>query len=440
MNRRRIAAAALLLLAAECLGAENAALPGLTLREAVEKALANSADLAASRSNAAEGKASARLAADRFHPEAFLTTTPGYTTGIPSAIAGRVPSVAGVEVRSTLFDSGARSEALEASARAAGLEAELENATLEAVQSAVLAYSRCFAGARIVEAAREKLGAREKLRVRAEALAREGRIRELDAERAVLFEERARQEAAQAEADLETDRLELARLTGLDGSSSFALTDDPAQAAVWPLPSNRWEAAREKDPFLRALSRQVEQLRQSSRLASRIFQPVVEAQAQYQRLARFNNYDQYYSKFKADDVSIGISVVIPLWTGGRSKDLEARQKAKLERAQAQLRAAESNLSVLLRRLELASDRAEARLILSRRALDLSEKEFAASEALAREGRGPADGQESSRIELSEARSELARSSVEAVSARLRLASLCGALSAAVPEGAPKAVR
>src|SRR5258706_5206132 len=157
MSRRRGVIAVSLLVAAGGLAGEEAAPPGLTVGRAVELALENSAELAVSRSNAAEGRASARLAGDRFHPQAFVTTTPGYTLGIPSAIVGRVPALAGVEIRSTLFDSGARNEALEAVAREAGLDAELRNAKREAIQATVLAYARCASDSRLLQATREKL-------------------------------------------------------------------------------------------------------------------------------------------------------------------------------------------------------------------------------------------------------------------------------------------
>ena len=72
----------------------------LTLRRAVELALARSPELAAA----------------GFRPEAFASTTPGYSTGLPVAVAGQVPAIFGVSVRTSLYDPARREGALAARA------------------------------------------------------------------------------------------------------------------------------------------------------------------------------------------------------------------------------------------------------------------------------------------------------------------------------------
>ena len=76
----------------------------LTLRRAAERALARAPEASSARAQAAEADADARAAAATFGPRAFATTTPGYSSGLPVEVAGRVPSVFGVEVHQTLYD------------------------------------------------------------------------------------------------------------------------------------------------------------------------------------------------------------------------------------------------------------------------------------------------------------------------------------------------
>jgi len=78
--------------------------PATELRQAAERALARAPQIAVSRAEEAETGAEARLARDASHPEAWLTTTPGYSSGLPVAVAGRAPAVAGVEIRQSLYD------------------------------------------------------------------------------------------------------------------------------------------------------------------------------------------------------------------------------------------------------------------------------------------------------------------------------------------------
>src|SRR5689334_20182493 len=109
---------------------------GLTLREAVDRTLANSPALAAADATRGEAAAEARLARDAFHPEAWASTTPGYSSGLPTAIAGRVPAIAGVDIRQTLYDKSVRSQAFQSDALAAVQVGAAEKSRREAARSA----------------------------------------------------------------------------------------------------------------------------------------------------------------------------------------------------------------------------------------------------------------------------------------------------------------
>src|SRR6476620_8670283 len=98
MNRQALALA-LVLAALSSSPAHGQTPPAgpLTLRRAAERALGRAPENASARAAAAEGSARARSAAAEFQPQAFATTTPGLSSGLPVAVAGRVPSVFGVE-------------------------------------------------------------------------------------------------------------------------------------------------------------------------------------------------------------------------------------------------------------------------------------------------------------------------------------------------------
>src|SRR5260221_13980055 len=101
MNKRAVLVLASL--AATFLGAAPPATadsPGpLTLREVAERAAERAPRVAAARAAAREGAASARAGSPLLRPEASLSTTPGYSVGLPIAIAGEVPAVFGASVK-----------------------------------------------------------------------------------------------------------------------------------------------------------------------------------------------------------------------------------------------------------------------------------------------------------------------------------------------------
>src|SRR6202158_760341 len=152
MNRRKIA---LLLFPAlvSVLPASGQTPPAgpLTLRRAAELALARAPQAASARAQAAEADADARAASAMFAPHAFATTTPGYSSGLPVAVAGRVPSVFGVEVHQTLYDPARRAGALEARVRAEAFEAASSRSGATTARALVLSYGRNWSDRRRIE-------------------------------------------------------------------------------------------------------------------------------------------------------------------------------------------------------------------------------------------------------------------------------------------------
>src|SRR5437773_8283548 len=135
MNDRivRFLASAVLSSALPALG-QTSAPEALTLGRAVGLALERAPQLSASRAAREEAASAARLARDNFHPSAWLTTSPGYTHGLPGLVAGRVPGVAGIEIRQTIFDVTRRSDALQAEASSEGIGAALERSCRETLE------------------------------------------------------------------------------------------------------------------------------------------------------------------------------------------------------------------------------------------------------------------------------------------------------------------
>ncbi len=189
--------------------------------------------------------------------------------------------------------------------------------------------------------------------------------------------------------------------------------------------SENLAAARTADPQLKALDRQIELLGLSARLASKRW-PIVEAAAQYQRLPSY--YSKYYNSFNENNFSVGISIAVPVWTGGRLDDTEAMAKASVARAEAEKQARESDLELAVRRAETSVARAEAERSLSRRAQGIAEQDLQTVELLSREGRAEAGHVDERRIALADADEEAARANLDALEERVKLLALRGELA------------
>ena len=402
--------------------------PPLTLRRAAELALERAPQLAATRAAREEGDFSARVAADLLHPSVWVSTTPGYSTGLPTLVAGSVPAYGAIEVRQTIYDVWKKTDALEARARFAGLEGALETGCAETVRAAVKAYAKCWTDERRAEAAHKGLASAESELARVIALFEEGRRTELEVERARLQAARAKQKLLNAESDRDLDGLELARLIGWPANAPLRLTSDTETLLTEVSAADNLTAARAADPQLKSLGRQVEIYGESARLASRRW-PVIAASMSYQRLPSY--YSKYYNSFNENDFSFGISIAIPVWTSGRLADTEAKAKASVLRAEAEKEARESDLEVAVKRSEAAVARAEAEHSLARRAQGIAEQDLAAAELLSREGREEAGVVDERRRLLADADEEAARTALSALEERVQLLSLRGELSRTV---------
>lgn len=432
MNSRWTTRFALVVLSAPAALLAQAAGPEpLTLRHAVELALERAPQLASVRAAREEGAASAALARDAFHPSAYFSTTPGYTYGLPTTIAGQVPAIAGVEIRQTIYDKNRKTAILQAQATASALDASLAQTCRSTIEAVVGAYARSFLDGAQVEAARRRLDASEAMAGRVSALFDEGRRTPLDVERATLAAARARQKLLNAESDRDLSELELKRLIGWPGSSPLRLAGDPDSVIPELQQTENLSVALAADPTLKALGREVELMGQSASLESKRWLPVIEASAHYQRLAKFNNYDDYYLTFTPNSVAVGVSVLLPLWTGGRFDDGQRQARARLDRAEADMRVRHGDVAMEVRRAEAAVARATAEKSLSRRARGIADQSRSAEEMLVREGRSEPTDLDESEIALADTDEEAARASLDSVLERVRLLSLRGELGTAL---------
>ncbi len=418
--------------------AQTPASETLTLKRAVELALERAPQLAAMRATSEEADAEARIAADAFHPSVWVSTTPGYSTGLPVAIAGSVPAYGAVEIRQTIYDPWKKNDALQADAAAARQSGKLESSCAATVQSAITAYARSWTDERRADAGRRRLAAAESAVQRTTALFEEGRSTEMDVERAKLRAARARQKLLNAESDRDLDGLELKRLIGWPGNASLRLSSETEGVLGDAAEADTLSAARAADPQLKAYGRQIELLGRLAQLSAKRW-PVIEAAAKYQRLPSY--YAKYYNSFSENAFSVGVSFAIPLWAGGRLDDTEAHSRASLARVEAEREARESDLEVAARRAEAGVARADAERSLARRAQGIAEQDLQAAELLSREGRAEAGVVEERQLALADADEEAATSSLGALEERVKLLALRGDLTRAVlGEDPPCAVK
>ncbi|HEY6930106.1 MAG TPA: TolC family protein, partial [Thermoanaerobaculia bacterium] len=370
-------------------------------------------------------------------PEAYVTTTPGYSSGLPIQVAGQVPSLAGVSFRKTLYDPSRRAEALESRVHAASLDGVRERSVIETIRTVAAAYGRNWSGESLLAGARARLEVREASLRRVSALRREGRLTDLDVEKASLEVARAKQKLSDQQSERALDQLELKRLLDWPAHETLSLAADPLAS----LPNPEGDVvvlARAADPELQALAQEGESLRAAAGLYERSWRPIVEAEARYLRLASYNNFDQYFVKFKENDFAVGVSVVIPLWTGGRQAEARSAAHARIERLESAQRSREMEVEMAARRAEADALHADAQAALARRAESIAREDLRVIQALADEGRAEPAEIDRRQIAVSDAGDDLALAEQGLLAARVKLLAMTGRLPGVSPDSSSAA--
>jgi outer membrane protein TolC len=399
----------------------------LTVQRAVELALARAPEIAAARAAADEAAGAVRETESPRKPHFSVNSTPGYSTGLPLSVAGEVPSAAGARLSMTLYDPYSASDTLEARAGAAAAQGVVDQARADVARRTAAACARLSSDEARAASARRRVEAREAIARQEGALAREGRRTELDVERAGLEEARARQKLYAAESDRDLDRHELALLIGRPAGAALTISGDPAEAVPAPDADGTADRAIARDPKWKALGRQADALSRSAKLLAQTFKPSVNAEARYAYVPRGFGYDKYYLSFQENVASVGVSVVLPLLTGGREAAQQARSRARLEQVLAERSEREADLARASRQAEARLAQTSLETGIARRAAALGEEALSQARAVAREGRGEADGVERAQLALADAEDDLARARREEVEARLELLGLRGEL-------------
>jgi outer membrane protein TolC len=408
----------------------------LTLRRALEMALTRAPEVAVARADADIASASERIAWSRWGPEAYASTNPGYTTGLPVMVAGQVPSLFAFSVRQSIYDPALRAGSLGARAEAEERRSALERVSAETARAAALAFGRVAADGALVASARRSLEAQEAIARRVSSLAGEGRVTAVEADAAALDVARAKEKLLDRTFSRDLDELELKRLLDWPAGQSLAIAEEPAAGLPAPPPSGNLEAARAGDPEIRALGREIDALSLAAQARSRLFQPSVLAEAQYLRLASYNHFDDYFRRFKENDFSIAVSITVPVWAGGRTREMAAEARARVARTEAALRVRTRDLELSVRRAEADLARADAAGGVARSAEALARERARIAGALAAEGRGEPNGAELADIALARTQEELANAAQGILAARVALLALRGELTRGVAAPVP----
>jgi len=369
----------------------------LTLKEAVNLAVANSRDLSLARLQYGVMQRQIGVARSAFLPNLYTGTGVAYTNGFPLLEGGGAPAIFSLSYTQQIFNPPLKGEQ-----RAAEQRAEEQRLSMDDVRDTVMSraaldylelakvrhalelmHSERLSAGRILDATRER--------------ADSGRELPIEVIRAQLTTARIEERIAQMEDRDDFLSGELRDLMGMP-------PDEMIEVSTEEIPGAASEVS--KDLVSEAMANNVELKQAQTELRAREYKlkgeqgarwPSFSLTGQYNVLSKINNYTDFFNKFQRNNVIFGVTVQIPIFAS-RTSSAVAFAQADLNAATLALQKKRSELSLNVRRKARLVREAELSGEVARLELQLAQENVRVLQATFDEGRGSLKDLEAAHIE------------------------------------------
>jgi len=317
----------------------------LTLKRAIELALQNSKEIQVAKIQASVADHAAQITRAQFMPNLYAGSGAGYTYGIPETPGGRAPSIFNVSYTEQVFNEPLRGQAKETQEQAKAQRILLEDAKNSVITRTAMAYLELGKVRHSLELLRKEQESAEKiLQVTQE---RQGEGYELPAEvtKAQLTKAQVIQRVLQLEGREDELEVFLRYQLGFSEAQAIEVTPEDLPGEAEQAGDNLVAVAMTHNAGLQLAESDVRGKEFRLKGERRGYFPTLELVSVYSVLAKFNNYNQFFTTFQRNNFNAGIDMHIPIFS--------AKIKADIGLAQINLEAAKVNLTN--KKTELTAD-------------------------------------------------------------------------------------
>ena len=369
----------------------------LSLKDAVNLAVANSRDIALARLQYGVMQRQIGVARSVFLPNIYTGTGVAYTSGFPLLEGGGAPAIFTLSYNQQIFNPPLKGEQRAAEQRAEEQRLSIDDVRDTVMSRAALDYlelakvrhalelmqsERTSAG-RILDATRER--------------ADTGRELPIEVVRAQLTTARIEQRVAQLEDRDDSLTGELCDLMGLPPDMTIEVSTEEIPGAA---------ADATNDVVSEAMANNVELKQAQTELRAREFKlkgeeggrwPSFALTGQYNVLSKINNYTDFFGKFQRNNLIFGVQVQIPIFAS-RTTSAVAFARADFNAANLALQKKRNELSLDVRRKARLVREAELGGEVARLELQLAQENVRVLQAQFDQGRGSLKDLEAAHIE------------------------------------------
>ena len=331
----------------------------LTLRQAVERALARSTTTAAASADQQRAFASFREAHNQYLPQFLLGSGLGASWGYPLSLEGSAPSLVNLTAQSALINPALRDFVRAAKADYQASTAQTKDQRNQVIQDTALAYAELNKWQNLSAFLRQQFDDAGQAEQAAQQRVQEGVDNPTLKTKARLNTARLRLRLAQATGSIDVLKQRLSNLTGLP-ATSFDSIEPPPDLPAMHDEENIPAKAVAASPGLEAAQIRATAYSLRARGEHRSLLPSVDFAAQYALLATYNNYDKFFqpNSFQRHNATIGVAIRFPFLNPSQHAHAQAAD-AEAVKAKSDALAARNQVSEETLRLQRSIEQLNA---------------------------------------------------------------------------------
>jgi outer membrane protein TolC len=306
----------------------------LPFRTAIELALKNSATSGLARADAQRARAGYLQARDLFLPQVTLGSGLAWSYGFPLSLEGSAPSILDLNTQQFLLNAAQRQFMKAAKTEIDATDAQNKDRRNDVIMETALDYMQLDLLESCANVQTEQQQVAQKFEDVVGQRVQAGVDAPVELTRARLASARTRMEMADTKAAIDQLRLRLSQLTGLpQGAIQTSTETIPALPKVAQDEDLAAQAVRNSPAVKIADEAAIAKAFRAKGEEKQLY-PAVDLVAHYAILARYNNYDQFFSKFQRHNAALGVSIRFPFFSQAQRETAKAAEadalKAKKE--------------------------------------------------------------------------------------------------------------
>lgn len=337
----------------------------LTFRKAVELALKNSTTMAIADADQRRAKQGYLETRNMFLPQVSVGAGLGYSHGFPLSLENAAPSLFNLNTRQFLINATQREFGRAAKSELAAMTKLGDDRRAQVILETAMTYVQLDT----LQDALKALKQQETAAQRVESVSRErvqaGVDAELEVTRARLGIARVRVATEQASGQAEVLRLRLSQLTGMPADSIETVSESIPQLPAIEDRQALLTKAMEANPGIKVALEQAQAKEYRAKGEHKAMLPTLDFASQFAVLARYNNYDEFFTKFERNNATVGVVIRFPFLNFAQRARADAADaeslKAKKEAEDVKHRVATDSLKLQQAVRQLAAAKEVARL-------------------------------------------------------------------------------